>query len=157
MSVDVKAQQHNDRTRQGTTADLVQAHGSQYGKILNALDFPLPYATNPPTSIASNIKAWQRTVAKLGCDQDYPAAACRWGLAATSGAYHGFHIDCDGFGTYIEPLTGNKWWIIAKPPQGEDFSIFACTDDLFRFVSTDGLADQGYILEAVLLTPGTRL
>ena len=157
MSIDINAQVYNDRRRHGVTADLVEAHKNARGKILNALDFPLPYDKNPPVSIASNLKAWQRTVGKLGCDQDYPASASKWGLAATTGAFHGFHIDCDGFGTYIEPLTGNKWWIIATPPREDGFGTFASTDSLFNFVSTDGLANPGYILEAVLLTPGSRL
>jgi hypothetical protein len=156
MSIDVGKEQ-NGRTRAGTTRDLVDAHQSRHGKILNALDFPLPYAPHPPASIASSIAAWQYTLGKEGCHQEFPASASMWGLAATSGAYHGFHIDCDGLGTFIQPLTGNKWWIIARPPIGDDFGIFACMEDLFTFIDSDGTKNPGYILEAVFLTPGARL
>jgi hypothetical protein len=154
MSINIKSNQHLMRLRAGTTRDLANAHRSRNGKILNALDFPLPYAPLPPASIASTTIAWQHT---LEGDEEFPASACKWGLAATSGAHHGFHIDCDGLGTYIEPLTGNKWWVIARPPNGDDFSVFACLEDLFTFIASDGAENPGYILEAVLLTPGVRL
>lgn len=157
MSIDVDYTKQNGRTRAGTTRDLVEAHQSRHGKILNALDFPLPYSPHPPARIASSVTAWQYTSGKKGCNQEFPASACMWGLTATSGAYHGFHIDCDGLGTFIEPLTGNKWWVIARPPQGGDFGVFTCLDDLFAFIDSEGAENPGYILEAVLLTPGVRL
>ncbi|KAF8240400.1 hypothetical protein L208DRAFT_1212558, partial [Tricholoma matsutake] len=47
-----------------------------------------------------------------------PTASTRWGLAATSGAHHLWHIDCNGFCTYIDTQTGMKWWIVAKPKPG---------------------------------------
>jgi len=87
-------------------------------------------------------------------------------LAATTGALHWWHIDSDGFGTYIDVKTGLKWWIVAKPKktisfQGSshyDFSEFASTD-LFTQSEYEVEAPSTSIwdLEAVLLSPGTRL
>jgi hypothetical protein len=147
----------NIRTRQGTTRELLQAHGSAKGKILNALDFPAPYDPNPPSSIASSYVAWKRTHGLPGCFQEFPASSSKWGLAATTGAYHGFHIDCDGFATYIDCVAGSKWWVIASPKQLHYTSTFACIDDLFDYISREGDGGVDYVLEAILLRPGTRL
>lgn len=83
--------------------------------------------------------------------------ANRWGLAATAGAFHTFHIDCNGLGTSIEVKTGRKWWIVARP---KDLS---CLDDLINInkvvdiVAEDMFMPEGWMLEAILLEPGTQL
>ena len=135
----------------------MQAHQSASGKILNALDFPSPFAPNPPSSIASNYVSWKRTHGKSGCSQEFPASSSKWGLAATTGAYHGFHIDCDGFATYIDCVAGSKWWVVARHKDLEDMWGCSTIDELVEYTSSEGNSGEDYVLEAVLLKPGTRL
>lgn len=62
----------NIRTREGNTGDLLRAHNSPNGKVLNALDFPLPFTPNPTTAIANNYLAWKRTTNMIGPFQEFP-------------------------------------------------------------------------------------
>ena len=90
----------------------------------------------------------------------------RWGIAATAGAVHWWHINSDGFGTYIDVKTGMKWWIVVKPKKcisfrgfyQYDFSEFGSID---LFTRADYEVEEPntpmWDLEAVMLTPGTRL
>jgi hypothetical protein len=152
----------NDRGVKGTIKHLFQSHQSTNGKILNALDFPLLLSPHPPTSVASDLAAWQKTIGLSGCDQEYPSSSTRWGLAATAGAYTKSHIDCDGFATYLQCKVGSKWWVVFGPPEGKDTSVFANWNfvhmlqskkpGLFKLLQTGQLR-----AEAVLLTPGTEL
>lgn len=103
----------------GTLADMLKCHWKKR-KIFNTLDFPMVSALHPPTSFASDLEVFTATVNLLFCGRSvsFPMASTRWGLAATSGAHHLWHIDCNGFCTYIDMQTGLKWWIIAKPTHG---------------------------------------
>jgi hypothetical protein len=95
-----------------------------------------------------------------------PTADIRWGIAATTGAVHWWHIDSDGFGTYIDVQTGMKWWIVAKPKERISFQG-SYQYDFSEFGSINLFTQSGYELEkpntfmwdleAVALTPGTRL
>ncbi|KAF8220480.1 hypothetical protein L208DRAFT_1202251, partial [Tricholoma matsutake] len=79
----------------------------------------------------------------------------RWGLAATSGAHHLWHIDCNGFCTYIDTQTGMKWWIIAKPKFGSmHFSDAMLFTEEYN-ISAANLEKRD--LEAVLLCPGSKM
>jgi hypothetical protein len=98
-----------------------------------------------------------RTVESRGQEDYFPAASCRWAIAATANAYHGFHIDSDGLATYIDCQMGSKWWVIVRPVDGPSHSMFAHVEDVFEFVNSEGEKSEGYIFEAVLLRPGTRL
>lgn len=113
-------------------------------------------ASHPPTAIASDLEAFNATVDLPMCGRSilFPVASTRWGLAATSGAHHLWHIDCDGFGTYIDTQAGAKWWIIARPKDSLHFSqttLFTESYDL----GTPNL--DKWDTEAVLLRPGSRL
>ncbi|KAF8177880.1 hypothetical protein BJ912DRAFT_811635, partial [Pholiota molesta] len=83
----------------------------------------------------------------------------RWGLCATAGAYHTFYIDSDGFGTYVDVMTGKKVWLVMRPSNNniDDFSEFG---EITRYVGESfdllNVGDNSRI-EAVVLTPGTRL
>ena len=100
--------------KKGTLSDLLECQTKGF-KIINALDFPMPSAPHPPTSIASDLAAFVATVDLPLCGRSipFPVMDCRWGLAATNGAFHKWHIDCDGFGTYINTQAGQKWWVLA--------------------------------------------
>jgi hypothetical protein len=144
------------------TRDLLNSHSSRKGKILNALDFPLPLSGHPPLSLSSDMVAWRATALMDGCDQEFPESVTRWGLAATAGAYSSFHIDTDGLATYVDCVNqqGSKWWLLVGPKDSQDFSGLANYEKIFGFhngstAKTDVLGN--FQIEAVLLTPGTRL
>ena len=140
----------------GTLEDMLKCHRDG-SKILNALDFPMLSAPHPPTSLASDLVAFSATVDLPMCSRSisFPIASTRWGLAATSGAHHLWHIDCDGFGTYIDTQTGTKWWIVAKPKCG---SMHFSEQTLFTKDYDLNKANlEKWDLEAVLLLPGSRL
>ena len=124
---------------------------------MNALDFPSAFTINPPSSIASNYVAWKSTTGQPGCFQEFPASTSKWGLAATTGAFHAGHVDCEGLGTDIECVAGLKWWVVARPKKLKNAKEFASIDELFEYTSSDGDSGAEYVLEAVLLKPGTRL
>ena len=147
--------------KQGTTADLLASFNSLTGKILNALDFPRNHGGNPPRSLASDLVAFQA----MGCQgevEEYPASDMRWELAATQGAFSGFHIDSDGLGTYISCTNrnGSKWWVIVGPKDKRNPSGFSGVKESHAFHSGKG-ADTTVLgeaqVEVVLLRPGTRL
>lgn len=66
-------------------------------------------------------------------------------------------MDCNGLGTSVEVKTGTTWWIVARP---KDLS---CLDDLLdinklvAFTAEDVSIPEGWMLEAILLEPGTQL
>jgi hypothetical protein len=126
-------------------------------KILNVLDFPMLSAGHPPTSIASDLVAFNATVDLPMCSRTilFPVTSTRWGLAATAGAHHLWHIDCDGLCTYIDTQTGQKLWIVAEPKRGSDhFSNADLYTDDFHI---DAANLDKWDLAAVLLLPGSRL
>lgn len=134
------------------------------GKILNALQFPMPEEGLGANPFSTDSVAWCGTKGWRDCNDLVlpPTADIRWGLAATTGALHWWHIDSDGFGTYIDVKTGMKWWIVARPKQPtlshDDFALFA-RSDIFMSSSyqMEAPCTSMWDLEAILLTPGTRL
>ena len=146
----------SSRHLKGTLKDMLKCH-EDGSKILNALDFPMLSAPHPPTSFASDLAAFSATVDLPMCNRtvSFPMASTRWGLAATSGAHHLWHIDCNGFCTYIDTQTGSKWWIVAKPKPG---SLHFSEATLFTEEFDINKANlEKWDLEAVLLLPGSRL
>lgn len=142
----------NARATQGTTEDLLSSARSERGKSLNGLDFPLISGSPPDAACSSDLKAWEMTMGGPFCHKDpFPLTATRWGLAATSGSHHGWHIDCQGLATYIDPKTGGKLWIVARP---RDRDTFASTEYLVKNLNS-GSVD--WDAEGVLLKPGCRL
>lgn len=132
------------------------------GKILNALQFPLGETDLSPMSFTTETHAWKATKDTAFCkaDQLFPGDDLRWGLAATSGALHWYHIDSDGFGTFVDVKTGKKYWMCGRPKhsQGIDSKPFSGISTFINesydvnIPSTDR-----WDIEAVVLTPGTRL
>ena len=80
----------------------------------------------------------------------------RWGLVVTLGAHHLWHIDCNGFATYIDTQTGMKLWFVARPKESQamDFSSTSLFTEGFQLNAAN--LDR-WDIEAVLLLPGSRL
>lgn len=139
--------------------DLLSSHVAQppgTGTILNALDLPRPEANHFPTTFASDVEAFTSTIDMPTCGREipYPSHSMKWGLAATTGAHHGWHIDCDGFGTVIEVKTGWKWWVVAQPRKPSDFASVSLFLEGFDI---DKVNDNKWDLDAILLPPGSTL
>lgn len=80
----------------------------------------------------------------------------QWGFAATSGALSWLHLDSNGFGTYIDPQTGVKWWICLRK-KGHGHRFESCSEPEPFFGGKYEVNAEQWDLEAVILTPGTRL
>ena len=131
---------------------------------MNALNFPLGDDGFTPPSFSSDFHAFRRTKGLPLCKKKmpYPMDDMLWGLLVTAGASHNWHINSDGYATFIRVKTGMKWWIIARPrhnPNNEDldFTTFA---DISMFLNNFDTTNPNlhlWELEAVLLEPGTTL
>lgn len=160
LSVEPRSGDGNERHVIGVTADLLESHRSKNGKILNALDFPMPMrGLRPPESIATDRVAFMDTFDDPQCARrdPFPEPDMYWGLAATRHAFHMFHIDTDGFGTTLQPQTGEKYWVLARAKANE-IGTFSRTN---LYVGSSFEIDEANLnlwdLEAVLLTPRTCL
>jgi hypothetical protein len=127
--------------------------------IVNALNLPLPPGLRAEQRhpFSNEHVAWLRTLGNRFCFGSYPTSSTRWSLVAFNGALHYFHIDSDGFGTWVEVKTGLKLWVIARP---KDASIPSFGEiDGFLKILGDGTSPNPnhWILEAVVLAPGHRL
>lgn len=158
LSVLPQSEDGDERHVVGVTGDLLKSHRSPHGKILNALDFPLPHrGIYPPETLATHSVAYHETLDDPYCSRSnlLPLSDLSWGLAATAHCFHYFHIDADGFGTHVASKTGTKYWVVAKPKPGKSF---AATD---MFINGDYAIDEMntelFDVEAVVLTPGTCL
>lgn len=105
--------------------------------------------------------AWKCTKGAAGFEQEKapPLGDLRWGLAATAGALSWWHIDSDGFGTYVDTRAGLKWWIVARRKgHGHMFESFSEVDTFFKGkYEIDEPNQERWDLEAVVLPPRTRL
>ena len=110
------------------------------------------------SAFSSDVEAWLLTEGLPYCDQDdlYPSRDIKWGLAATAGAHHWIHIDCDGLGTVVYPITGKKLWIFFTP---DDETSVGCFGDIDQFFNEFDVTNSPpyWMAEAVLLEPGSRL
>ena len=107
--------------------------------------------------------AWNYIKGTNNCpaDQPLPMGDIRWGLAATAGALSWWHIDSNGFATYLDPKAGTKFVIVARRKfDGTGGSVLESFSEidvyLNKFDSQLPNADR-WELEAVILAPGTRL
>jgi hypothetical protein len=131
------------------------------GKILNALHFPMPEQGMGNMPFSTDSAAWNGTKGGSGCSAERvpPLAELRWGLAATSGAISWWHVDSDGFGSYIDTKAGAKWWIVARRQgRGHGFESFGEVMKFFNgSYEVEEPNDEVWDLEAVILRPRTRL
>ncbi|THU77123.1 hypothetical protein K435DRAFT_612740, partial [Dendrothele bispora CBS 962.96] len=88
--------------------------------------------------------------------EKYPFSVMRWGLCATADAVHDCHIDAEGFATACSVLSGEKYWLVALPPD-MDFGGFASAATYLESYNEHMQNDQGWVIVALKLTPGTTL
>ena len=150
---------YSARHRTGTLLDLLRSSQSECGKSLNALSFPMIFAPVSPHPFSSEAIAWHYVQGHAWCKwkEAYPVSTLRFGLAATTGAYHKFHIDSDGTGTFVEAVAGKKIWVLAVPKDEKGLDGLADIDLFGEAYDVEGANLHLWDLEAVVLEPGVRL
>ena len=148
-----------ERTRVGTVADILKASQSEDSKILNGLSFIDPSAGIQRSSFSTDSYAFVTGLNQEGWPKrPTPIGHLRWNLAATKGAFHPWHIDSDGYGTFVNVVAGSKWWIVARPKDGLDVDIFNTTSIwLDEEFDIDKSCETLFDVEAILLRPGSEL
>lgn len=147
------------RVRTGSLADLLEASKSLDSRILNALDIPDPFSGYERSSFSSDSHALASVFRQEGwAKKAIPIEDIRWGLAATTGAFHHWHVDSDGFGTFIDLIAGSKWWIVARPIGDLKHDWSTGTSWLKnKAFDLDRDGKGMFDVEAILLQPGSRL
>ncbi|KAG5337959.1 hypothetical protein C0989_008562 [Termitomyces sp. Mn162] len=146
------------KTRSGTLLDLLAGMRADPPKALNCLYMPetddayakLPYSTDSV--------AWKRTRGHTYCGNEelYPISDMRWSIASTGATTHYWHIDSDGFGTFIQVETGCKLWYVATPKSGS-FDDFASTELYTGDYDISATNHDRWNIVRLVLTPGTTL
>lgn len=146
----------------GTPRDLMHTLKATYPKALNGLDFPLSDDPFGSEKFSSDGASWQWTMGYAFCgrDEHKPISDIRWGLAATSGAFHEFHVDTAGFGTFIAPDCGTKLWMPLSPkrqPGGQRFDLLARTRVFHDNFNISLPPPEDWAYDLVVLKPGMKL
>ncbi|KAH9475942.1 hypothetical protein JR316_0011504 [Psilocybe cubensis] len=106
-----------ERIKRGSLSQVMEAARmkGKRGKILNALDIPLPHAGAHSFDLSTEAAALRATSGSWKYSTPVPFGDMSWGLVATEGAFSDIHIDANGFCSFIQPLHGLKLWIIMYP------------------------------------------
>lgn len=121
----------------------------------------MPEAGMGQFPFSTDSMAWKCTKGAAGFEQEKPPPLgdFRWGLAATTGALSWWHIDSNGFGTYVDTKAGLKWWIVAR--RKGHAHRFETISEMGTFCDKGYEVDEPnaekWDLEAVILPPRTRL
>jgi len=148
------------RLRMGTVQSLLSSSAEENGKILNALNFPMPEKGMGDFPFSTDTVAWKRTKGNMNCppDQGPPLEDLRWGLAANAGALSWWHIDSNGFATYVDTRAGDKVFVFARRKGGgRNFESRSEIDFFLNGMEVDEPNVDRCDLEAVTLPPRTRL
>ncbi|KAG6868022.1 hypothetical protein C0993_008324 [Termitomyces sp. T159_Od127] len=141
------------RHRSGTLLDVVRSVDEKHPKALNALDIP-PCISKPfpHHGLFSDQIAWDTAGGKV--EEGYPTNDMRWSLAATAWAHHKWHMDSDGFATFIKVDTGSKIWFIGTPKRELPPSLLSGgIERILGSFDLHGVNSDILDIEAVVLTP----
>ncbi|KAG6916520.1 hypothetical protein DXG01_006521 [Tephrocybe rancida] len=148
----------DDRMHKGTSLDLLRTRCSPRPKALSGLNFPLSYDPFPPQNFLSDTFAWSEAQGRGFCKshKSYPVSEMRWGLGSTAGTYHYFHLDANGYGTFMEVDHGSKLWFFSTPKVNQP--IDSGSIDLFTGVYERDEPNVDLLdVELVYLAPGDKL
>jgi hypothetical protein len=155
-------QRKNGETRHVSTtlSEIHEEHlRGDEGKIMNALDIPL-LSNVQQHPLFTHLESFRSTQSyPLPTSQDYPVRDVNWALVATKDAHHGWHIDSDGFCTFVTVQVGLKLWVIAVP-KDSSLPFLQAFIDIKTFLShwvIDGPNRKHYRLEALVLCPGDTM
>ncbi|KAE9385321.1 hypothetical protein BT96DRAFT_982076 [Gymnopus androsaceus JB14] len=133
--------------QEGTLEDMIDVAAIDVRqKILNCLEITLPFTKAPfSQDLATQAEAEGYTGGRLNLDGLF------WAIAGHKGAYSLLHIDANGMATIVEPRTGKKYWVIAKPKKDEQ----KASVDLIKELTVDfQKATKNWDFYAVILQPG---
>lgn len=144
----------------GHAKDLLD-NATSHGKILNGLDFLMWKDSQwDRCSYATDMVAWDYLHENPHCGtttSPYPTRHVRWGLAGTADTASMFHIDSDGFATFLQVMCGKKLWAVYRPYPTlplSNINVFTLSD----FFELDKIpAGAQFGLEAVVLRQGDFL
>jgi hypothetical protein len=148
------------RVHAGSLAQLFASSTAPPGrqKSLNALHFPQSTEQidpHDPMAVSSDVRAYFRTKSDLHCAKQMSAGDVRWRIVGTTGAFHGFHVDPHGDGTFVLVRVGKKAWVLAIPKDEAallDVDLWTAKEvDVMR------LDYEKWKVEMILLTPGDLL
>jgi len=144
----------------GRANDLLD-NATPDGKILNGLDFPMWKNSQwVRSTYATDMVACDYLHGNEYCgsaSEPYPIGHVRWGLAGTAHAVSMFHIDSDGFATFMELKCGLKLLAVYRPSSTLplwDTNVF-CNSEFFELDRIPAKAPFG--LEGIILRPGDLL
>ncbi|CAA7270130.1 unnamed protein product [Cyclocybe aegerita] len=162
----------NIHLQNGTLEQLLEVSQDQEGKVLNALDFLFAQSLWLLCEVfSSDMAAWFATDRPLD-KTPIPVKDIRWGLAVLAWALTYWHIDSDGFNTFIDVLCSSKLWIFGVSSRDMSAMIERFLQPDFKLEQPnagdlDGplpkclanleIGNRIWDLEAVLLPPNTRL
>ena len=86
-----------------------------FGKSLNAIGLPMPEAGIWKAAYATDVQVFHHMKSDFACLQVLPAHVMLFGLSATSGTHHWWHIDSRGEATMVYMAVGQKLWVLAEP------------------------------------------
>lgn len=118
----------------------------------------MPLDAIQKSPFSSDVEAWRLTEGMELCDSKrslYPTADMRWGYASTAGARRLISIAPNGLGAYVEIRCGGEWWLIFSD-DNDDCLEFSRLDTFTKDFKVSQ-APSKFTVEAVFLTPGTRL
>ncbi|KAK2459345.1 hypothetical protein APHAL10511_008638 [Amanita phalloides] len=145
------------RVKTGTLRSMFLHAKHPQGRILNGLEFPYPSGCKEPDlQLSSDTVAWVHTMQRPLCkrESEKPMNDIRWGLAATAGAITNWHIDSNGFGTYVDVQTGKKWWVIAREKKR---GLAFANRRMYAHFDPQDVNLNLWEVHAVMLSPGDRL
>ena len=151
--------QDGDLTTQvcfGTLEHILAEARDPNGAIINGLSFPLPLSAIKRDKVGGDVEAWRLTEGLPFCTLKvvFPTGDVRWALASTAGSRHWPHLDSNGFATFVDVLTGMKFWILFRPHLDNELEPSGSID-LFLNDFDTSVAVKTWDAELVVLTPGT--
>ncbi|KAH9477241.1 hypothetical protein JR316_0011160, partial [Psilocybe cubensis] len=147
----------NLRIRTGTLDQLYQASFKGINKILNVLDIPMEMKGMRDLEVSTDYIALFNTMGDWKSSRAFVVGHSRWALAATKGAFHGWHMASNGLGTYIETKCGAKLWLLARPKDPKYRSMHDTSFFLSDSYQFDSACSSVLDVEAIVLVPGTEL
>ncbi|KAH6891822.1 hypothetical protein BKA70DRAFT_1440992 [Coprinopsis sp. MPI-PUGE-AT-0042] len=116
IKLDATDPDFQQRVCQGTLRLLYDASVAppEFRKSLNAIGLPMPEAGIRKAAYATDVRAFHRTKLDFACLRFLPGHAMLFGLAATVGAHHWWHVDSRGEATMVYVAVGQKLWVLAE-------------------------------------------
>lgn len=116
------------------------------------------------TPFSMDLIAWRSTEGLAYCKKEHlPIEEIRWANVGTANAFHGWHIDADGFGTFFTCNTGKVVVFVAGDreitgPQPQDMEVELSESSVHRFYNIpDNSRYENTRVEVICLEPGDTM